>query len=215
MNTWNDSETDYFIGVDLGQSHDPTAIAVIEREKLFVRETAKGKLELKETSYNLRHLERRPLGESYVLQVAYVASLLRRPPFRDRVPVYIDYTGVGRPVFDLFEDARVPGVIGVTITGGKEIKPSKVGVTVPKVTLVSKVQAELHAGRLKISGKLPDAPVLVKELQDFRVSYTQAGNATFNAREGAHDDLVLALAIALFGATQPQPAMDINIRMAF
>jgi hypothetical protein len=30
------------------------------------------------------------------------------------------------------------------------------------------------------------------------VSYTTAGNAIFNARQGQHDELVLALALAVF-----------------
>ncbi|GAG16116.1 unnamed protein product, partial [marine sediment metagenome] len=50
---------------------------------------------------------------------------------------------------------------------------------------------------------MPDAPALLKELQDFRVTYSSAGHALFNARHGAHDDLVLALALAVFGATRP------------
>ena len=34
--------------------------------------------------------------------------------------------------------------------------------------------------------------MLLRELQDFRVRFTESGNAIFNAREGAHDDLVRA-----------------------
>jgi len=41
---------------------------------------------------------------------------------------------------------------------------------------------------------------LVRELQDFRVEFTAAGHLTFNARSGKHDDLVLALAIAVWRA---------------
>jgi hypothetical protein len=48
--------------------------------------------------------------------------------------------------------------------------------------------------------------VLTRELQEFRVKYTEAGNATFNAREGGHDDLVLALAIAVFGLSAGETA---------
>jgi hypothetical protein len=43
---------------------------------------------------------------------------------------------------------------------------------------------------------------LVRELQDFRVEYTQNGTMTFNARVGQHDDLVLALAIAVWQASR-------------
>ena len=41
---------------------------------------------------------------------------------------------------------------------------------------------------------------MVRELQDFRVEYTAAGQLTFNARSGKHDDLVLTLAIAVWRA---------------
>ena len=80
----------------------------------------------------------------------------------------------------------------------------------PKGELVSKLQALLHAGELRIAASLPDAPVLLRELQDFRVRFTESGNATFNAREGAHDDLVLALALAVFGLSRPEPATSIS-----
>ena len=56
-----------------------------------------------------------------------------------------------------------------------------------------------HSGDLRIPRALPDAAVLTRELQEFRVKYTDAGNATFNAREGERDDLMLVLAIAVFG----------------
>lgn len=75
----------------------------------------------------------------------------------------------------------------------------------PKAELVSKLQALLHSGLLKIPRSISDAPVLARELQEFRVRYTEAGNAVFNAREGQHDDLVLALALAVFGLTRPEP----------
>lgn len=70
---------------------------------------------------------------------------------------------------------------------------------VPKLTLVSQLQALLHEGR-KILPELVEAETLVRELQDFRVEFTAAGHLTFNARSGKHDDLVLALAIAVWRA---------------
>lgn len=88
---------------------------------------------------------------------------------------------------------------GVVITGGRYTARHGLGWSVPKGELVSKLQALLHAGQLRIDASLPDAAELTKELQDSRVRFTDAGNATFNAREGAHDDLVLVLALAVFG----------------
>lgn len=36
------------------------------------------------------------------------------------------------------------------------------------------------------------------ELREFRATFSTAGNVLFSAREGAHDDLILSLAIALW-----------------
>jgi len=55
--------------------------------------------------------------------------------------------------------------------------------------LISRVQALLHDGRLKIHKRLPDAPALVAELQDFRAKVTDSGYWKFGARSGKHDDL--------------------------
>jgi hypothetical protein len=146
--------------------------------------------------YQVRHLERLPLGTPYPAIVAHVARLLAKVPGAE---LAIDFTGVGRPVFDLFNFAGI-SPIGVLITGGTT--PSRSGqiLAVPKLALISRLQALLHQGQLKIHRDIPEAPALVRELQDFRVEYTAAGNLTFNARSGKHDDLVLALSIACWVA---------------
>ena len=89
---------------------------------------------------------------------------------------------------------------GVLITGGTAETRDGMTCSVPKLTLVSRLQALLHEGRLKILRELDEAETLVRELQDFRVEFTAAGHLTFNARSGKHDDLVLALAIAVWRA---------------
>jgi len=61
------------------------------------------------------------------------------------------------------------------------------------------VQVALQTDKLKIAEALPEAGTLVRELQDFQVKITEAANDTYGAwREGAHDDLVLAVALALY-----------------
>jgi hypothetical protein len=191
----------YVLGVDLGQAHDPTAVCVVERISGYRWTTWKAeKAEHFRPLYHLRHLERLPLGTPYPEQIAYVASLLRREPLAKAEPeTFIDYTGVGRPVFDMFRQASVPRVRAVAITSGLRAEHSEIGWSVPKTVLVSGVQAKLHSGDLRIAKELPEARTLLRELQDFRARFTTNGNATFGAREGAHDDLVLALALAVFG----------------
>lgn len=126
-------------------------------------------------------------------------DLLCRPQIRGKSELVIDYTGVGRPVFDMFRDHGT-SPIGVNITGGTAITHEGLIWSVPKDHLISRIQMLLHAGRLKIHSDLPDATALVGELQSFKADFTDTGYIKFNARAGAHDDLVLALGVALWRA---------------
>jgi hypothetical protein len=147
--------------------------------------------------FQVGHLERMPLGTPYPGIVAHVGRLLAKLPAGTEL--IIDFTGVGRPVFDMFVYSGI-SPLGVLITGGTAETSDGATRSVPKLTLVSRLQALLHEGRLKILRELAEAETLVRELQDFRVEFTAAGHLTFNARSGKHDDLVLALAIAVWRA---------------
>ena len=147
--------------------------------------------------YQVGHLERLPLGTAYPAIVAHVGRLLGKLPAG--ADLAIDLTGVGKPVFDMFTYSGISPV-GVMITAGTGETRDGAVCAVPKLTLVSRLQALLHEGRLKIQRELSEAETLVRELQDFRCEFTAAGHLTFNARSGKHDDLVLALAIAIWRA---------------
>jgi hypothetical protein len=131
--------------------------------------------------------------------VQHARRLLAKEPFRGRFELVLDLTGVGRPVADLF---RSDG-LKVTITGGNDELVDERGVHhVARLTLVSQVQTLLHDGRLQIQKELADAPVLRAELEDFRAVVTDSGRWTFGARSGAHDELVLTLALAVWRANR-------------
>ena len=202
-------------GIDIGQARDPSAIAVVTR---ITTETTNPQLRSLNPEpnprYEVQHLERLRLGMPYPQQVDAIEAMLCRPPLNRVGPrVLVDYTGVGRPVFDMFAGRHaLRSAQGVVITGGRDTTRHGAGWSVPKGELVSKLQALLHAGELRIAASLPDAAVLMRELQDFRVRFTDAGNATFNAREGAHDDLVLAVALAVFGLSRPEPARELEVQ---
>src|SRR5216683_3150394 len=146
--------------------------------------------------FQVRHLERAPIGTPYPAIVARVGRILAMVP---GAQLAIDFNGVGRPVFDMFRYAGISPT-GVLITGGTAETQDGQICSVPKLSLISRLQALLHEGRLRIHREIPDAAALVRELQDFRVEFTAAGHITFNARVGRHDDLVLALAIAVWVA---------------
>lgn len=202
---------EFVVGVDLGQAHDPTAIAVIEHVTVEVQHLYRKRvdgdtlaqmhreLRAHRPQYNVRHLERLPLGTHYPAQVSHIADMVRRAPLKD-ARVFYDFTGVGRPVGDLLHDAKIRRLNRVNLTGGKESKTEGDRHSVSKVDLVSRLQASLHTGELAIEESLPLAATLARELADYRLNFTQTGNAQFNARSGAHDDLLIATGLALYGA---------------
>ena len=195
----------YFLGLDLGQSNDSTAIAVARRVRFLHTKEAGSRdphwTEEKPSVFQVGYLERVPLGMTYPAIVNHVARLLQRAVWVGNIDLVIDQTGVGRPVCDLFASAGIP-FIAVTITGGESESRDGRNYRVPKGLLVSGVQALLHEGHLHIQKDLPESATLVRELQDFRVNFTAAGAMTFGAREAKHDDLVLALALAVWRSRQ-------------
>lgn len=95
------------VGIDIGQAHDPTAIAIVSRITTEATNPALSALNPEpRPRYEVQHLERLRLGMPYPAQVDTIESLLHRAPLNRLNPrVAVDYTGVGRPVFDMFAAA--------------------------------------------------------------------------------------------------------------
>jgi hypothetical protein len=93
----------------------------------------------------------------------------------------------------------------VTITGGDtQTQADAASWRVPKRDLVGALQVLLQQGRLKIASQLEHAETLRRELMNFRVKVNvTTGHDSYEAwREGDHDDLVLAAALAAWRATR-------------
>ena len=222
---WPPYDAAYYIGVDLGQQHDATAIAVVE-EPVYVHRIdgwlpyAPGwhapdalSPEALESAWQsmlrhgrpqrptlrARHLERLPIGTNYVDVVARVKALLATPPLAERrCCLLVDITGVGRGVYDLMRREGLEA-IGVSIHGGNDVSVTAEGWSVPKRDLIAAAQVRLQSRTLLIAAGLPEASTLVKELQDYRVKIDErTAHDSYNARTGRHDDLVLALSIAVW-----------------
>lgn len=181
------ARTCHIVSLDLGQQQDPSALAVLERAEHTDR-----------AAYDCVELRRWHLGTPYPRIVEDVLGLLADSRLADPVLV-VDQTGVGRPVVDLFRWRVGCPFRPVTITSGFTWSREPNGdYRVPKKDLAAAVQALLGYRRLRIAAELPEARTLVEEMQAFRVKVTKAGNESFAAdwREGKHDDLVLAVALA-------------------
>lgn len=170
----------YTVGIDLGQAFDYTAFAILEERKL--------------RQYDLRHVERHR-NVPYTVIVDRTRELVAQ--LRGNVSLAVDATGVGRPVVDMLEEARIGATLyALTLTGGDSVQRDGRQIRVPKRDVVSSVACLLQTGRLRIPRSLPGAEVLERELIRFRAKITLSGHDTYEAwREADHDDLVLAVAL--------------------
>jgi hypothetical protein len=182
----------FYVGLDLGQASDYTAIVVAERVE------PEGE---KEYALHVRHLERF-LDWRYPDVVEHVSGLMESPQLRGDAALAVDATGVGAAVVDMLRRAGLT-FDAVTITGGdSETRSGYDSYRVPKRDLVGNLQVLLQTGRLKIARSLEHAETLRAELLNFRVKINVAtAHDSYEAwREGDHDDLVLAVALAAWRA---------------
>lgn len=70
--------------------------------------------------------------------------------------------------------------------------------TLSKRELIKSVSAEIDSGMLKI-GRTGDWEALREELTGMERTVRESGSVAYSAPAGKHDDLVLALALAVFG----------------
>jgi hypothetical protein len=200
----------HYVGLDLGQATDFTALAVLQRPRVYPG----APIDQRRPVYSLRHLRRFPPATPYPEIVAEVRELLQTPPLPGAVLV-IDQTGVGRAVVRLLFDGlhnRVTGLFfPLTLSAGHEETVTDAGgVYVPKKELVGVLQALLATQRLRIPRTLPDAALLVKEMENFKAKVSLAEAEELDSwRDGQQGDLVLAVALAAwFGEKEVPPLYD-------
>jgi hypothetical protein len=186
----------FYIGVDLGQKQDYTAIAIVERpdlsrtyqEALHVRSyLLRGASATLPVRLLVRRVQRVPLGTPYPRVVEMVREIVFSHPLAGRCAVVVDGTGVGAPVVDMLRASELKcEITAVTITSGdRETRRGSLNVGVPKRDLISGLQLALEKGELRIARKMKEVGSLVRELMEVR---------------GEHDDLVIALSLACWRA---------------
>lgn len=213
---------DYWLGVDLGQSHDYTAISILEKQWGTLGYATKTPPVLylpnerrpwpeEEHIYNLLHLERVDLNTPYPRIVEIVGARYQELCAQKQrkssegydevhIGLAVDATGVGRPVVDMLRNKVKRGLSAIVITGGTQVTSENGFLRVPKRDLVGILQVLMQDRRLKIAAGIPEAKTLVSEMQNFKYKLTDSANDTYAAREGAHDDIVLSVAIACWSA---------------
>lgn len=187
------AENRFFVGLDLGQAQDYTALSVIEQRWNEVA---------RRYEYDLRYLDR-ARGEPYPSVVKKVSAMMNSQSIVGIEPprLILDKTGVGAPVADMFRVGPISPV-EITITGG--ISPSAVprGFHVPKRDLVFSLIGVFQSGRFRIADSLPLGKELIDELLNFKVKIDPktAHDSYESWRESIHDDMVLSAAMSTWYA---------------
>ena len=188
----------FVIGIDIGQIRDPTAIAVAETEKRRIDRHL-------ETHFIIRHLERIPLGTPYPEVAGRIGKLIGNLAARTRgCPlVYLDATGVGKPIVDLLriDASAVCSIVAVYfIHSDRRLEERTAGylrVKLGKANLVSRLQALMQAGRIHLP-RTREAQALARELLDYEIRVDENATDRYGAfRVGTHDDLATALGLAV------------------
>ena len=195
-----DMPEDFFVGVDLGQSNDYTAVAVITGLQYH-------------DHYRCVFLER-VRGIGYPAIIKKIENLVHSEPIcMGNLHLVVDKTGLGAPVVDMmFEKNLNP--VGISITGGdKPVRTllnrwgTRQSWTCPRRDLVTNLLLMSQNNELKILDHLPLAQTLLIELMSLRIKIdaVTAHDSYSTGRESEHDDMVLAAALAAWW-TQNRPA---------
>jgi len=197
------------VGVDIGQKHDPTAIAVVEHEW----RQNEGR---EEDHWLVRHLERLPLGTPYPQVADRLAEVVgnvkkRKCEIRQHSPwggyevrtlapsvtTYVDATGVGQPVADEIAGRGLSVTACYFTHGDKRTEEGWSTVKLGKAWLVSRMQTLLQGGRIHLP-KTQETQRLAQELLDYEIRISEDANDRYGAfKVGTHDDLVTALGLAV------------------
>jgi hypothetical protein len=192
-----------YIGLDIGKARDPTAIVIVkrvDRRLAWMAPVFDGLI--------LCYAERVPLGTSYPQVVEHVRKIVTHEKLRGQCVLVVDATGVGSPVVDMLRAARLGcEIVAVVITGGETAS----GENVPKKDLLAGVQVLLEKRELKIAPTLKEAGALVRELTDVKMAAGSKGRVRMGADgPGEHDDLVVALGLAVWRAMRPMNGFGVR-----
>jgi hypothetical protein len=209
QSTKDPPRTSYFFGLDLGQSQENTALAVVER----TTDSLPGDFKRRVHLHAIRWLKRWPMGTKYAAIFGDLAELVRHPMFA-YPQLAVHKTDVGQTLVDMLARAQLPVyLVPIHVTAGYATSYVD-SWHVPKKELVTGLQIVLQARRLTIAKGLPEAETLAKELEKFRMRPPAAGSTVYESlAERDHDDLVFAVALACwlgerstgFEATTPVP----------
>jgi len=193
----------YWIGCDLGQSHDFSSTVVIEDEQLPTMQDGVCVLGPRTLTVVFADKFR---GASYVAVADYLVRLRNAVPFAGKSKLVIDGTGLGRVMSDLLNDQGIDH-LAVQFTSGQEWRRSGRYINASKTLMVENTAVLFSTGELTFAHDLPMRNELEAELASFTVQTTAAGNSVIGQSRTAsgHGDAAISLIIGCFAAQYLKP----------
>ncbi len=191
----------FHLGVDLGQRVDHTAFVVVEQQVVVTSQRDQVSYEyVRERKLYVRLVERVRLGQGFQEVVSEIERLTQCEELRGgTVTTAVDATGLGIVVSEDLRRKRLRGELyPVVITGGLEGSYRDGFYPTPRTELLLGVQKAFEQEGLAVAEGLGGWDLLERELKAMRK--VQSARGPRFETMGTHDDLVFALALALFGA---------------
>lgn len=202
----------YFLGLDLGKSNDYTALCIAQRKDL----------DHKDSIIEVNNVVRFPLGTPYTRVASQIGEIIRALPdaivSKEEWPMnaemprtytdhnyrlIVDATGVGNAVVELLRAQQLKMVEVVITSGVGQVRDEGSRRYVPKVQLISPLRVAFESGRLKVASQIPNWRDVERELMDFDEEINGTGAPSYGNRSAnGHDDMVLAMALAVWFAGQ-------------
>ena len=191
-----------YIGLDLGQRFDHSAIASVELSWRHRGRDPYSFAEQYQPELKITSLHRFPLGLSY--EKVHELVLERLATESRKLELVVDAGGPGPPVVDRLRKS-LPSNISlnpVIITGGKGQNTLTGGYTgIPRRSLLSSLLMTMTVGSIVCDEGTENWNLFVEELVEL------SGDTTHPTGGAMHDDLVMAVALAVTAAIRDTPSL--------
>ncbi len=193
----------YWIGADLGQANDFSAISVIRDTCLPTVINNRVQLGVRKRVVVYADQFR---GVSYVDVVDHLIRLKNAQPFGGKSQLVIDGTSIGRVVSDMLQAENVPHT-AIQMTAGQNWSRKGRYVNASKTLMIENTAVLFAAGELTFAHDLPLRKEIEQDLASFSLTTTAAGNQVITQSRNAsgHGDLGISLIVAAFASQYLRP----------
>lgn len=184
-------KNEYYLGLDLGRRQDFSALVILERSvKAMNTRFVDAHTQWKE-EVAVRYAKRWKLGTAYGTVAEEISDTYRKVEAIGPCLLIVDQTGVGDAVFEMIRGhLRGANLEGVIIN--QEIKRD----------MYAALEAGLETGRIRIANDCHASAELKQELLSVEIRRVGFGYKFGAFDKGAHDDLVMAMALACWRERQ-------------